>query len=224
MIIITSVSPSHKNSDNQHHAINSWQDHATCVSMNTEEEIKILHKSYTNIFFIETKKTVYPLLSKPLVNINAIFDHAIKIQEDLLLINSDIIIEELPKLKKDGITIFSRYDYDDNMEENTMFTWGFDAFYIPYEFLKIFPPSVYALGACWFDLSIPLRAIQSIVPIYYPKGKFIFHKKHQPQWSQLEWERMGHYFVWEFGWDRKMNLGAVATAAMATIKSKLITE
>lgn len=222
MIIVTSIAPGHKNSDNQHHAIKSWQRHGKCVSMNTAAEIEVLQKSYSHIHLVETKKTVYPLLPKKLININAIFELAAGYEEDLFLVNSDIVIDDLPELKQDGITIFSRYDYEENMEESKRFPWGFDGFHIPKEFLNIFPPSVYSLGACWFDLAIPLRAIQCEVPIYYPKGKFIFHKMHEPQWSQAEWERMGRYFIWEFNFNPKMNCGQVATAAMNTITNKFI--
>lgn len=222
MLIITSVSPNHKNSINQHFAINSWQKHGRCISMNTAAEIEVLQKEYSNIELIETKKTVYPLLNKKLVNINALIEFAEGWEEDLLIINSDIIIKELPELKQDGITIFSRYDYEEDMDKNEMFIWGFDGFFIPKYFLNIFPPSVYALGACWFDLSIPLRAIQSGVPLYYPRGKFIFHKKHEAQWLQSEWDRMGLYFSWEYSFDEKMTCGQIATAAMNTIKTKMI--
>lgn len=222
MIIVTSIAPGHKNKDNQIHAVNSWQDHGKCLSVNTAAEIEVLQKSYTDIGFVVTKKTVFPLLQKPLINLNAIFDLAESLEENLLLINSDIIIKELPELKQDGITIFSRYDYETDMEENTMFVWGFDAVFIPKQFLNIFPPSVYALGACYWDVALPLRAIQSKVPIYYPKGKFILHKLHEPQWSQSEWERMGKYFMWEFSFDEKMTCGQAATAAMNTIKNNFI--
>ena len=223
MIIVTSIAPGHANKDNQIHAVNSWQKHGTCLSVNTAVEIEILQKSYINIGFIVTKKTVYPLLKKPLINLNAVLDLAAGLDEDLFLINSDIVIKELPDLKQDGITIFSRYDYETDMEENQMFPWGFDAAFIPKDFLKIFPPSVYSLGACFWDLSLPLRAIQSGVPLYYPKGKFIFHKKHEAQWSQSEWIRMGEYFRWEFNFDKNMELGSIATAAMNTIRTKMIT-
>jgi len=110
MIIITSVSPNHKNSLNQHNALKSWSAHGRCISMNTAAEIEILQKEYHNIEIVETKKTVYPLLSKKLVNINAIIDKAAELDDSLFLINSDIIIKELPELKQDGITIFPRYD------------------------------------------------------------------------------------------------------------------
>jgi len=191
--------------------------------MNTAAEIEVLQKEYRNIELVETKKTVYPLLTKKLVNINALIELAAELDDSLLIINSDIIIKELPELKQDGITILSRYDYEEDMEESSMFIWGFDGFFIPKHFLNIFPPSVYALGACFFDLSIPLRAIQSGVPVYYPKGKFIFHKKHEAQWSMPEWERMGRYFIWEYNFDNKMTCGQVATAAMNTIRTKMIT-
>lgn len=220
MLIVTSLAPGHKNKDNQKNAVDSWK--GDVISVNTGAEIELLCKDYSRVTFLETKKTVFPILSKPLININSLIDIGLNRFESILLINSDIIIKELPVFNQDGVTIFSRYDYDTDMGNSKIFPWGFDAFYIPKTLLHIFPPSVYALGACWFDLAIPLRYIQSNVPVYYPRGKFIFHKKHETQWLQSEWERLGEYFRWEFGFDKNMILGSIATNAMNTIKTKSI--
>ena len=51
---------------------------------------------------------------------------------------SDIVLRELPILKEDGMTIFSRYDYTEDMNDNKMFVHGFDVFFIPHNILHIF--------------------------------------------------------------------------------------
>lgn len=227
MIIVTSLSPNHANSENQHNAVESWQKIAAlCYSINTESEIEVLQKeyNYAGIEFIQTNNTVKELLGKPLVTINTFINFARYKEQGLLLVNSDIIIKDLPELKEDGITIFSRYDYIDSLNDSKMFIYGFDAFYIPYKFLNIFPPSVYALGVSWWDLALPYRVILNNIPLYYPKGKFAFHKFHETQYSQREWDYIADYFKWEFKIDRNLNNGNVATYMMQEIKKRLIHE
>lgn len=224
MIIVSSISPNHKNSDNQLIAIDSWQKFGKCYSLNTPNEIDqlISFDKYSNIEFIETNKTVLGLVGKNLININAIFDFAFKEGEDLLLINSDIILSDLPELKKDGITIFSRYDYKDSISNSELFIHGFDVFYIPHKFLNIFPPTVYALGMAFFDYSIPMRAFLSNIPVYYPKDKFAFHKLHETQYDDNEWQYIGEFFKWEFKFNKNLSIPEITTQSLQTIKSKLI--
>jgi len=223
MIVVTSLSPGHKNAENQRAAAESWAKHGECFSLNCDSEIEQLQGAFKDVCFLFTTKTMQHLYGRPLVSINAIIDMARDVRENLLITNSDIIITDLPELKQDGITIFSRYDYKINFSDAERFIFGFDMFYIPKQFLKIFPPSIYALGECWWDLSLPLRAIQKNVPLYSPTTKHGFHKKHTIHWSQSQWERIAEYFIWEFGWDKKMTGGQAATEAMVRIKNKLIT-
>lgn len=222
MIIITSVSPGHSNAVNQHGAIESWQQYGDCYSLNCESEIEKMQDEKYNIKFVKTDKTMELLFSKPLVNINAILDIAKMWSEDLLYLNSDIILGELPELKQDGITIFSRYDYSDSMSESQMFTAGFDAFFIPKKFLSLWPPSIYALGAAWHDFWLPWRAILKEIPVYWPKGKFAFHKIHPVQYHFDEWCQIGEFFKLEFKMNKQMNVGQVATNTLFKIKEKLI--
>ena len=62
------------------------------------------------------------------------------INANTLIINSDIVISHLPEFKKDGITIFSRFDYTTTYENSQVYEHGFDAFFIPKEFRS--PPSL----------------------------------------------------------------------------------
>lgn len=220
MIITTSLSPFHTNKENQANAVDSWARFGQCYSFNSQEEIDILGPIYS-INFIQTKKTTEAYSGKPLVSINEMFDFAIEKKESLLIINSDIILAKLPLFNEGGITALRRLDYSDNPLNATFFKYGFDVFYIPERFLTFFPPSVYGMGNCWWDLSIPYRAIKSNISIYSPKGSFAFHKTHTKQWSTEEWEYIGNFFKWEFKLNPKLTCGQIATQVMEEINSKL---
>jgi hypothetical protein len=222
MIIITSLSPGHSNKDNQINAIESWKPYGECYSMNNSNELLQLELLFKDIHFIKTERTVHQLVGKPLVNINAIIDYAKEREQDLLLINSDIVLTGLPEFKQDGITIFSRYDYTESFEDAKMFVFGFDVFYIPFKFLNIFPPSIYSLGSPWWDLSLPYRCILNNVPVYYPKERYGYHKLHATQYNLDEWNYLSEYFKWEFKIDKKLSGGQIATMAMANIRKNLI--
>jgi hypothetical protein len=219
MIIVTSLSAKHSNKDNQHNAIKSWNGYGECYSMNNAHEISQLEPLYSGIKFIKTDRTVQQLIGKPLVSINAMIDYANDKGEDLLLINSDIVLTGLPDFKRDGITIFSRYDYTESYEDAKMFVYGFDAFFIPHEFLKTFPPSIYSLGCAWHDLATPYRAIINNIPVYYPSGRYAYHKLHPIQYNTNEWDYIAEYFKWEFKLDKRLSGGQAATMVMNIIKS-----
>jgi hypothetical protein len=222
MIIVSSISPNHANSDNQMLAIDSWQRFGKCYSLNTKNEISKLEDIYNDIEFVETNKTVSGLIGKGLISINELIDFAIYKKEGLLLINSDIILADLPELKNDGITIFSRYDYKDTISNAELFIHGFDVFHIPYQFLEIFPPTIYALGMPFFDYSIPMRAFSLNIPVYYPKDKYAFHKLHETQYNDNEWHYIGEFFKWEFKFSKNLSIPEITTQSLQTIKSKLI--
>ena len=101
MIIVTSLSPHHSCKANQSTAIASWKQYGECYSLNNPAEIPLL-KDY-DIEIIPTGRTVHPILNKHLININSILDFAN--DRDLLYVNSDIILKNLPTFKQDGITL-----------------------------------------------------------------------------------------------------------------------
>lgn len=227
MIIITSLSPTHSNKDNQRHSLKSWQNKAERIySMNCREEILILeNEKYEGIQFLETCKTIEYFTGKFNVSINAMIDIARVQGQNLFLINSDIELTDLPELKDDGITLFSRYDWEElHTKANAkIFPHGYDAFYIPKQFLKIFPPSVYAMGVAWFDYAIPYHCMLKKIPLYYPNGIYAYHKIHKTHYPMEEWLHFARYFAWEFKFDRRLSESQVATAAIQNIK-KYITK
>lgn len=220
MIIITSMSPGHANKEQQHLAIESWNRYGKCYSMNTKDEIEVLsHGNFKGIHFIQTEKTIEHYCGRPLVNINAIIDVARNQGKDLMVINSDIILKDIPELNHDGVTVFSRYDYSDSIEDAKLFIHGFDVFIIPKHILKIFPPSIYGLGAAFWDYAVPFHCIQNNIPVYYPEGKYAFHKLHATQYSMEEWYYIGNFFKWQFRFDNKLTIEQIATLSLSKIKN-----
>ena len=222
MIILTSLSPKHSNGANQTAAISSWNKIAKCFSLNAPEEEKDVINSYPGISIITTDRTMQHLYNKPLVNINEFFHVASKLYDDLLITNSDIIIKDIPAFKQDGITVFSRYDYIEDIIKCKKFENGFDVFYIPKKYLGIFPPSIYALGACWHDYYTPLTAINKGIPVYTFNTPYSFHKIHSVHYPQQEYFDIGEIFRWEFKFNKKYLVPHVAQKALAIINSKLI--
>lgn len=213
MIIVTSISPGHANKEHQENAVKSWQGYR--ISMNGPNESI---QGYDGVAFISTDRTAQHYVGKPLVTINAMIDHAKSMDDDLMLINSDIILTDLPTFKQDGVTIMSRYDFD----TKELFPYGFDVFYIPKKFLNIFPPAIYAMGVAFWDYWIPKHCIINKIPLYYPTAKHALHKHHVTQYSQAEWDYIGEFFKWEFKFDKKLTVPQITTATLNEIKSKLI--
>lgn len=220
MIVVTSLSPGHANRLLQLDAVNSWQTIGDCYSLNCEHEIGLLlNEGYKGVVFIPNDRTIEYFAGKPLASINAIIDFAKSLNEDLLLINSDIILTDLPELKQDGITIFSRYDYKETFEDCSMFEAGFDVAYIPKHFLNIFPPSIYGLGMAWWDYWLPYHILIKNIPIYWPQGKHAFHKLHPIQYDFKQWEFIADHFRWEFKMPKQMTGGQIATLSLQKIRN-----
>jgi len=222
MIICTSLSPFHSNKAIQAECVRSWQKLAFVYSLNTQKEIELIENEYFGVCFVKTHRTSETLFGRPLISINAIFDFAIENEQDLFMINSDIYVDSLPPLHTDGITIFSRWDYEDHFGQGKLFLHGFDGFFFPKHLLKLYPPTIYALGGCYFDHSIPLRYIQMNVPVYWPQGKHLFHKLHKTQYSIDEWLWLADFFRFEFKMPKHLSAGEIATQNIKIINHKAI--
>lgn len=221
MIIATSLSPKHSNAANQQAAVDSWQHFGKCVSFNTESEYEDV-SHITGVEISTTHKTVNGIIGKKLININVMIDYAIYHNDDLLLINSDIIINALPVFNNSGITIISRHDYTNVFGDGKIFAAGFDVFFIPKQLLHIFPPSIYAMGVAWWDYWIPYQSIKAKIPVFWPKGNYAYHKLHPTQYSHEEWVYMGEYFKWQFKLGKHFTIGQIASQALSFIQSNTI--
>lgn len=212
-IAITSIAPGHKNFETQQKAIQSWIDFGlTVVSLNHPDEIEKLQKQFKNVEFVPTIRTNELLFSKPYPTVSAIIDHLKTRSESVFyIINSDIIIfdswdlkDSINKKAEKGLVIIERFDYEDkygtdfnNFKTATRNEGGFDCFVIHKKFLHIFPQTVLCLGQCFWDYWVPYQGILHKVPIYRAGSAseaFIFHKKHDVQYSDTNHQTTANIF------------------------------
>ncbi len=216
MIIVTSVPP---NSQNSIDAVKTWGKHGKVYSLNSEKELPI--EGYKGVSFISTHR-VMQWNNRELVSINAMIDFAIQLNEDLLLINSDIIIERLPEFNDDGITILTRCDYETGYEQGRLYEHGWDAFFIPKHFLKMFPQTIFCMGNTFWDYGLPFNYLSKGILVYWPQGKCIFHKTHVFAWDFDEWQNMAKFFKWLFKIDDYISLEQMATNILSDIQRRTI--
>jgi len=202
MLAITTISPNHKNFDVQKQAIDSWiKAGYKVVSLNASEEIETLI-AFENVEFIETKRTNEVLFKKPYVIVSALIDYFKTTDfETCILINSDIIInstdqqtEELMKNAEKGVVIINRHDYTENIEHSRLYKVGFDGFVINKKWVNSFPQSILCLGQCFWDYWVPYVCVLQKIPIYRHKGKYLFHKAHEMQYSFDNWKTTADIF------------------------------
>ena len=219
IIAVTSISPKHNNFNQQHEAVATWSKYFKVYSLNCEEEIKVLKRKFPTVEFIPVKTTMKEFTGKPLVRINDMLDLGKELDKDVLLINSDIILTDFPQ-PKEGIGIITRYNFKDDLTIAKEFRWGFDAFIIPNKHLNIFPPSMFALGACWHDFFYPYTAITKKVKVYFVTEKIAYHKDHPVQYHPNEWKKFGEYFRFHFNLESFTNIGEMCTWVYDCIKKK----
>jgi len=195
-MIITSLAPTHKNKENQLKAIESWKKlDNKIVSVNHISEIRILEKEY-DIEFIEPKRTGETLFGKPYVPVSELIKE-IKKQGAGIIVNSDIIIKDLPIFGSNPM-IFNRYDFNDSMESATMFKSGFDAFFLTEEHCNL-KETYLCLGQCHWDYWLPISLINKGFKLHRPSKAHIFHKRHSLQYSEAFWKMTARIFMEETG-------------------------
>ena len=183
MKVFTTLNPN-SNHEAQTEAMNSWISKYQVYSVNTTDEIEKLSQIYPDINFIETD-IVYEYNDKKLIKLNSILSAIESTCNncDVAIINSDIILNSkfkksiFDKKYKDGLTIVTRYEIDN--EEVYPFTAGYDLFIFNTKFLPIFKNDNYVIGMPWWDFWIPLIAIKSGIKVYHIKNQLIFHRTHQ---------------------------------------------
>lgn len=208
MIAITSIAPGHKNFDKQIIAVRSWiKAGYRVVSLNCPEEISQL-KDFKDVEFIPTHRHNQKIFKRPHVIASAIIDYLRDQKDEFnLILNSDVIIKEksntekIKELSKTGVVIMNRRDFDVSMDEDStpVFEGGFDGFFINNRFLDIFPQTILCLGQCFWDYWIPYSVIQAGVKLYKFDEHYLFHQKHNVQYSHANWEKTGEIFRAETG-------------------------
>jgi hypothetical protein len=230
MIAITSIAPGHKNYDSQLMAIESWITAGyEVVSLNAPEEISQL-EAFKNVKFIPTVRHNKKIFGKPYVIVSAIIDYLKEVKsEHTLIINSDIIIsdtsnytEKLKELSEEGVVILNRMDYDNDISVSKLYEEGFDAFFVNGKHLEEFPQTLLCLGQCHWDYWLPYVASMSGVPIIRSKEPYIYHKRHNVQYSRDNWYRTAEIFRSEIGMIKNRNVQQVTGLVYRHIRTHLL--
>lgn len=216
-MIITSLAPSHKNKENQLKAIESWKKQdKKVVSVNHISEIRELEKEY-DVEFVQPKRTGMQLFGRHYVPASELIK-VIKKEGAGLIINSDIIIKDLP-IFGDSPVIFNRYDFTDSMEKSTMFKSGFDSFFLTEEHCVI-PETLLCLGQCHWDYWLPIMLLNHGFKLQRPVKQHIFHKKHDLQYDRESWKRTSKIFSIETG--MRGSDESISNKAFQVINSQII--
>jgi len=230
MIAITSIAPGHKNFENQLIAIESWKNAGyEVVSLNAPEEIESL-QGFTGVKFVSTQRHNKKIFGKPYVIVSAIIDYLKEIKsKHSLIINSDIIISDvgnytqrLKDLSEEGVIIMNRLDYEEDITKAKIYEEGFDGFFINEKHLDSFPQTLLCLGQCHWDYWLPYTASVNGVKIIRSKEPYIFHKKHNAQYSKDNWIRTATIFRAEIGMLKFQNVGQVTGMVYRHIKQHLV--
>lgn len=216
MIAITSLSPGHVNAERQKIAIKSWIRLGMKVySFNHPEEISKIKSFYPAVHFVSTERTMEKTYGKPYVSISAILDWANdKPDEEFCLINSDIeldsdvrVLNRIKNYMDKNVVVCNRWDWDKTKKKSTQYIYGIDAFFLKGKHMKIFGPSLFCMGQCFWDYHVPYTALKNNIPVIAVQNKFAFHKTHNVQYSEDNWRKTGKQFIVEH--DLKYDLESV---------------
>lgn len=202
MIFATSIAPKHANEGIQLQAVKSWLEFGSVYSFNHPSEIPQLKEIYKGVEFIATNRTQKEIFGKHYVCINAIFDWSIENKKNICLINSDIELrtdkETLSRIEvkmETSVVMANRVNYDTTYS-GAQYLAGIDAFFINWKHLHFYPQTSFCLGQCHFDYFIPYWLIGMGVETFFIQQDIIYHKNHAAQYSQENWVRTGHHFMW----------------------------
>lgn len=226
MIAITSLAPGHKNFDNQYRAVESWiKAGYEVVSLNAPEEMESL-KGFEGVKFVETGRHNKKIFGKPYVIVSAIIDylkevkseHSLIVNSDIILIDTDNTTEKLKQRSEEAIITIHRRDFEGDISNSKEYVEGFDGFFINYKHLDVFPQTILCLGQCHWDFWLPYIASIGGAKISRLNEPYLYHAKHNVQYSRENWMRTAEIFRAEIGLIKYKNVGQVTGMAYQHIK------
>lgn len=206
MIAITSISPSHINSDIQQIAVDSWISLGMkVISVNNISECDLLKSKYPNVQFYSTTRTLERTYGKPYVQLSALIDICQSLSDDkFCIINSDIelktevqTIDKIDLLMNNELLMCNRINHNGDYK-GTKYLAGIDVFFIHKRFLNKFPQTMHAIGMTFVDYFIPYAATQAGIQTTFIDNDIAFHLNHAAQYSKDNWLKSGRFFLWEW--------------------------
>lgn len=207
MQIITSIMNNGNKEDlkNQLEAVRSWINIGfDVVSVNIKEEIKVLSSAFSEVEFIEPKRTGLKQYGKPIPYIFDMLQILEKKSGDCDeicgIINSDIYLrnlnrDDLQKVfvgQEETIVCFHRYDIDSRKDlDGEYYFSGIDAFFMQKKSIRIFRDSDCALSKPEWDHWVVYTAVKNQIRVREIKNAIAFHVRHRQRWTASESNAIG---------------------------------
>lgn len=204
MILITSVSPTHKNKEIQQKAVETWiKAGFTPYTINhTSENVPL----YEGLNYVKTEKEYKDIYGKTYLPIDAIFEFMRNSdQENFCICNSDIwfgdmtIYSAIERKMQNNVLIGHRVDYDETPETGRLYLGGMDTFFINKKYLNLFPESKFVLGQCHWDFWIPYKCATNGVNVLFLHNREFYHKKHDLQYDNKSWINTANLLIEQEG-------------------------
>ena len=172
MIVVTSISPSHKNFLNQKKAVNSWiKLGLTVSSFNIKEEIVELEEKFKEVKFKEVSllETSYKTFKRPCVLISTLIEKGFEIDDKVIFVNSDIEVDynlkafkKIEEKSEEGLVFISRHNYTDYFRNSKRERWGIDCFIFKKEYKDLLPKNdILSMGQCYWDYWVPFHFMKN---------------------------------------------------------------
>lgn len=208
MLLVTSIMNNGNEIDliNQRNAVNSWLSLGfRVISTNTAEEIVSLESAFSNISFVELKRTGLERYGKSVPYISdmlgILHEKSCDNEEICGIINSDIYlkniesaqeIEDLFAEEPSRLVCLHRYDIDtiEDMDGEYYFS-GIDVFFLKRKNLPLFADEGFALGRPEWDHWMVYTALKHDLNIVEVKNALAFHVRHKQRWKASESNAMG---------------------------------
>ncbi|MEG3895513.1 glycosyltransferase [Microcoleus sp. SVA1_B6] len=209
VLIVTSIAPGKV--ENQRAAVESWLSLGFhVVSLNNHKEVKQLKPLYQNVTFHAVERDAQLEAGRPLIYLDDIFQYLRERGTKICgIVNSDICLKADKNFivfacqqAKNAMVLASRVDVNSPEERRgETYIHGFDAFFFDKQLLEHFPTSRFCLGLPWWDYFVPLVVQQREFVTKYIVTNVAYHVKHQVNYSQDLWQKMGIHFTEFFDTD-----------------------
>lgn len=210
VVLATSIAPF--NIELQQAALASWRDHGfEILSVNSEAEVGILRPHFPWVEFAVTRRSAQALAGKPLVYFDdllaSLHDKAVSVCG---IVNSDIHLRadsgyrSFVAREAVGSMVFGRRLEVSSLEgagEASKYYWGFDVFFFDSRLISLFPPSVFCIGAPWWDYWAPLVVSLKSYPLKHLISPTALHVTHEAKWSEELVARFGQHLLSDVGFE-----------------------
>lgn len=202
LTVATSLPP--RDVDVSRRAVDSWLELGfQVISVNTEEECRLLRKDFPEVRFCISNKTAKEITGKDHQYVDALLDALSAYGTDICaIVNADIVLRggreswaQLAARAEEGFVFISRVNVE-NLEDKAghMYTSGFDCFLFAKHMPTAVPRTRFVIGQPFWDIFFPACAQFAGIPAYICYSPVALHKNHATNWSSDLFINFGFHF------------------------------